>query len=91
MTVLIETAIKISLVVALGLLAAALLRRGSAAQRHWMLAASMAAALATPLMMGLAPAWSLPVAVDTTRQMPEPQAATRCPRVSASTSPRWRR
>jgi TonB family protein len=78
MTVLIETAIKISLVVALGLLAAALLRRGSAAQRHWMLAASMAAALATPLMMGLAPSWSLPVAaVDARRQIPEPQARPR--------------
>ena len=78
MTVLIETAIKISLVVALGLLAAALLRRGSAAQRHWMLAASMAAALATPIMMGLAPSWSLPVAaVDARRQIPEPQARQR--------------
>jgi len=78
MTVLIETAIKISLVVALGLLAAALLRRGSAAQRHWMLAASMAAALATPIMMGLAPSWSLPVAaVDARRQLPEPQARPR--------------
>ena len=78
MTVLIETAIKISLVLALGLLAAALLRRGSAAQRHWMLAVSMAAALATPLMMGLAPSWSLPVAaVDARRQIPEPQARPR--------------
>ena len=78
MTVLIETAIKISLVLALGLLAAALLRRGSAAQRHWMLAVSMAAALATPLMMGLAPSWSLPVAaVDARRQLPEPQARPR--------------
>ena len=78
MTVLIETAIKISLVLALGLLAAALLRRGSAAQRHWMLAVSMAAALATPLMMGLAPSWSLPVAaVDARRQIPEPQARQR--------------
>ena len=78
MTVLIETAIKISLVVALGLLAAALLRRGSAAQRHWMLAVSMAAALATPIMMGLAPSWSLPVAaVDARRQLPEPQARPR--------------
>ena len=79
MNLLLEFAIKISLVVALGLLATALLRRGSAAQRHWMLAASMAAALATPLLMGLAPSWSLPVAtaVDARRQMPEPQARSR--------------
>ena len=79
MNLLLEFAIKISLVVALGLLATALLRRGSAAQRHWMLAASMAAALATPLLMGLAPSWSLPVAaaVDAGRQMPERQARSR--------------
>ena len=48
MNLLLEFAIKISLVVALGLLAASLLRRRSAALRHWLLAASMAAALATP-------------------------------------------
>jgi len=62
MNLLLETAIKISLVVALGLVAAFLLQRRSAALRHWMLAASMAAALATPLLVQLAPAWRLPVA-----------------------------
>jgi len=42
------------------------------------MAASMAAALATPIMMGLAPSWSLPVAaVDARRQLPEPQARPR--------------
>ena len=61
MNLLLEFAIKISLVVALGLLAASLLRRRSAALRHWLLAASMAAALAIPLLMQLAPAWRLPV------------------------------
>src|SRR6185503_11210087 len=60
MNLLLEFTIKISLVVALGLLAAFVLRRRSAALRHWMLAASMAAALATPLLMQLAPAWTLP-------------------------------
>lgn len=62
MTLLLEAAIKISLVVAIGLVAAWLLRRRSAALRHWMLAASMVAALATPLLIRLAPSWSLPVA-----------------------------
>ena len=61
MNLLLELTIKISLVVALGLLAASVLHRRSAALRHWMLAASMAAALATPLLMQLAPAWTLPV------------------------------
>src|SRR5262245_35887182 len=64
MNLLIEFAIKISLVVALGLLSAWLLRRRSAALRHWMLAASMAAALATPLLMRVAPAWRLPVSAS---------------------------
>jgi TonB family protein len=64
MNLLLEFAIKISLVVAVGLLAASLLHRRSAALRHWMLAASMAAALATPLLMKFAPAWRLPVSVS---------------------------
>ena len=53
MNLLLELAIKISLVVALGLLAASLLRRQSAALRHWMLASAIASALATPLLMAL--------------------------------------
>lgn len=61
MNLLLELAIKISLVVALGLLSAWLLHRRSAALRHWLLAASMAAALATPLLMQFAPAWRVPV------------------------------
>ena len=65
MSFLLETAIKISLVTGLGLVAVMLLRRGSAALRHWMLAAAMLTALATPLLTGLAPSWSLPVAAAT--------------------------
>ncbi len=61
MSFLLETAIKISLVTGLGLVAVMLLRRGSAALRHWMLAAALLTALATPLLTRLAPSWSLPV------------------------------
>jgi TonB family protein len=64
MNLLLELTIKISLVVALGLLAASLLRRRSAALRHWMLAASMTAALAIPLLMQLAPGWTLPISTQ---------------------------
>ena len=64
MNLLLEFIIKISLVVALGLLAASVLHRRSAALRHWMLTASMAAALATPLLMQVAPAWRLPVSAN---------------------------
>jgi TonB family protein len=61
MNLLLEFAIKISLVVALGLLAASLLHRRSAALRHWMLASAIAVALAIPLLTGVAPSWTLPV------------------------------
>jgi beta-lactamase regulating signal transducer with metallopeptidase domain len=74
MTLLLEAAIKISLVIVLGLVAATMLRGRPAALRHWILAAAIAAALATPLLMGLAPSWSLPV--DGSRiEQPAPQPA----------------
>jgi len=61
MNLLLEAAIKISLVIGIGLLSASLLRRRSAALRHWMLASAIAVALATPLLMRVAPSWTLPV------------------------------
>jgi beta-lactamase regulating signal transducer with metallopeptidase domain len=61
MTLLIEAAVKISLVIVLGLIATTMLRGRPAALRHWILATAIAAALATPLLMGLAPSWSLPL------------------------------
>ena len=60
MTLLLEAAIKVSLVIVLGLLAAAIFRHRPAALRHWMLATAVAVALVTPLLMGLGPSWSLP-------------------------------
>ena len=89
MNLLLEFAIKISLVVAVGLLAASLLHRRSAAMRHWMLAASMAAALATPLLMQFAPAWRLPVsatAESVDRAAGQPSTGRREPRIGITTS-----
>ena len=88
MNLLLELTIKISLVVALGLLAASVLHRRSAALRHWMLAASMAVALATPLLMQLAPAWTLPISaqvvpVDHSGQQP---SSGRTSRIGITTS-----
>jgi beta-lactamase regulating signal transducer with metallopeptidase domain len=86
---LLESAIKISLVIALGLFAAALFHRRSAALRHWMLAASMAAALATPLMMSVAPSWSVPASaqVESRNRAPQRMAASRPePRIGITTS-----
>ena len=89
MNLLLEFAIKISLVVALGLLSASLFHRRSAALRHWMLAASMAVALATPLLMQFAPAWRLPVTASTESVDPAVGQATtsrREPRIRITTS-----
>ena len=89
MNLLLEFAIKISLVVALGLLSAWLFHRRSAALRHWMLAASMAVALATPLLMQFAPAWRLPVSASIESVDPAVGPATtsrREPRIRITTS-----
>ncbi len=53
--------IKISFIVAIGLLASALLRRRSAALRHWILAWTLVSAAAMPLLQEVAPAWTPPV------------------------------
>jgi TonB family protein len=55
--ILLNTTIKISLIVLAALAAAALLRRQSAAVRHFVLAAALACAAATPAVRLVAPAW----------------------------------
>ena len=55
--------IKVSVIVLIGLLAAALLRRQSAAIRHWVLASAIACAAATPVLQWVVPAWQIPVSV----------------------------
>ena len=52
---------KVSLVLLLGLSAAALLRQGSAAVRHWVLAATIGCAAAMPLLELVVPSWQLPL------------------------------
>ena len=80
MTLLLEAAVKISLVIVVGLLAAMLLRRRPAALRHWLLATAIAAALATPLLIGFAPTWSLPIVA----QVDVPPQAAAAPEASPS-------
>jgi beta-lactamase regulating signal transducer with metallopeptidase domain len=74
-TILLEATLKISLVITLGLIAVMLFRRRSAALRHWILATAVAAALATPLLMSLAPSWSLPAGIAADAA-PRPRAAS---------------
>jgi TonB family protein len=59
--VLIESVLKISVILAAALALTALLRRSSAATRHWILAASIVAAAAMPLLQVVAPQWSGPL------------------------------
>jgi len=49
--------IKVSAILFVGLLVAALLRRQSAALRHWVLASAIACAAAMPVVQMIAPAW----------------------------------
>jgi hypothetical protein len=56
---------KISLIVLGALAASFLLRRRSAALRHWVLAAGVACAAAVPILTSVVPAWPLPFAAPT--------------------------
>jgi len=57
---LLDTIIKTALIVLLALAATAVLRRQSAALRHWMLAAAIVCAAATPLFTIVVPSWDFP-------------------------------
>jgi TonB family protein len=61
MTLLVESAIKSSLIVLLGLMILPLLRRRAAAVRHWVLAATLVCAAAAPAVTLALPSWQLPV------------------------------
>src|SRR6185436_703496 len=60
MMVLLELTVKTSLILTMGLVAAVALHRRSAAVRHWMLAAALMCAAATPLLALVTPSWTLP-------------------------------
>jgi len=53
--------IKVTAILLVGLLGTMLMRRRSAALRHWVLAAAIMCAAATPLLETVAPVWRLPV------------------------------
>jgi TonB family protein len=53
--------IRVTLVLALGLAAASVLRRRPAALRHWVLAATLVCAALLPLIEAVAPVWQLPL------------------------------
>jgi TonB family protein len=55
------SAIDVAIVMAIALLATSLLRRRSAALRHWILAAAIAAAALMPVFEAVLPVWNLPL------------------------------
>jgi len=60
-TVLGEGIVKISIIFAIAMAANRLLRRRSAALRHWVLAAAFVSAAAAPALERIVPAWQLPI------------------------------
>ena len=66
--------IKVSLIVLLGLATMSLLRKRSAALRHWVLAAAIVCAAATPLLERVVPVWHLPVSASLFGRRVEPLA-----------------
>jgi beta-lactamase regulating signal transducer with metallopeptidase domain len=62
MTFLLGSTLKVSVVVLAGLGVASLLRRRSAATRHWVIAASLLCAMAVPALELALPAWGVPSA-----------------------------
>jgi len=61
MTLLLSVSIKVGLLMLMALAANVLLRRGSAAMRHWVLATTMLCCLCVPAVEALLPAWSIPL------------------------------
>ena len=55
--------VKVSLVLLAGLVVAGLLRRRSAAARHWVLSVAVLCALLLPAVWAVGPTWSMPSAV----------------------------
>jgi beta-lactamase regulating signal transducer with metallopeptidase domain len=72
MTLLLTALIKMSLVLLATFAAVAVLRRGSAALKHWVVAVGLLCAAATPLLDGVLPAWALPVSPLLWQAAPDP-------------------
>src|SRR5262245_30323867 len=59
---LLETTVRVTLVIVLALVSATLMRRRAAVVRHWILAVGLVCAAAMPVCQAVAPAWGVPVA-----------------------------
>jgi len=61
MTLFLDGTLKVSLVIVIGLAAASVLRGRSAALRHWVLATTIVAAMAVPVLEWVVPAWQVQI------------------------------
>src|SRR5262245_58286159 len=59
MSVLVESAVKVSVILVAGLAVAAALRRHSAAARHWVLTLAILIALGAPALALIVPSWNV--------------------------------
>jgi TonB family protein len=60
MNVIAESAVRVSVIILLSLTAAAVMRRRSAAMRHWILATGLVLAMVMPLLQIVSPRWDMP-------------------------------
>ena len=79
MALLLESTVKASIVMLAALIAVACLRRRSAALRHWILSAAIAAATVAPLLGLVTPSWRIPLG-----PLPRPLAVTSATQVAAA-------
>ena len=79
MGLLLESTTKASVVMLAALIAVACLPRRSAALRHWILSAAIVAAMAAPLLGGIAPSWRVPLGPGPIATAPSPARAAVTP------------
>ncbi len=68
-----DSALKVSVILAGALAASGLLRARSAAVRHWVLAAALGCSVAVPALELFVPAWDLPLSRAAVRDQPVPR------------------
>jgi len=80
MTLLVDSSVKVALLLLLALAIARLWRRPPAAARHWVLSVAIGCAAATPLLCLVAPSWTIGLerfAPETRRESHGPAVTTR--------------
>lgn len=83
---LLDSALRVSVVTGMALLAIVCLRGGSAAIRHWMLAAATVCALTLPAFQSLVPSWPVAVAIPVPFPMAVDEPASWISRVDGVTA-----